>query len=104
MIVTAEGALKGEELKSVLEQRLPYLDVRVSVLGYIQRGGSPTRFDRLIATLFGAEAVNLLSSGKSGYVVGIKDNHLTYILLEDAATKRKEIDYGIYKIIEEVSV
>jgi len=37
-------------------------------------------------------------------VVGIKDNHLTYILLEDAATKRKEIDYGIYKIIEEVSV
>jgi len=51
MIVTAEGALKGEELKSVLEQRLPYLDVRVSVLGYIQRGGSPTRFDRLIATL-----------------------------------------------------
>jgi len=104
MIVTAEGAIHGEALKNLIKEKLPYLDVRVSVLGYIQRGGSPTRFDRIIATLFGAEAVDLLLNNKPGFVVGIKDNHITHIPIEDAVKKFKEINYSIYKTIEEVSV
>ncbi|MEF3245545.1 MAG: 6-phosphofructokinase [Caldisericaceae bacterium] len=104
MIVTAEGAIKGDKLKDIIKEKLPDLDVGVSVLGYIQRGGSPTRFDRILATLFGVEAVNMALNNKFGYVVGIKDNHLIHIPLEDAVTKTKEINYNLYKIIEEVSV
>lgn len=104
MIVTAEGAIKGSKLRDIIKERLPDLDVRVSVLGYIQRGGSPTRFDRILATLFGAEAINMVLNNEFGYVVGIKDNHLTHITIEDAVTKTKEVNYNLYKIIEEVSV
>jgi len=104
MILTAEGAIHAQELQAKIKEKLPELDVKYSVLGYIQRGGAPTRFDRIIATMFGAEAVDLLMNGNSGYVVGIKDNHITHIHLEDAVKKYKEINYELYKIIEEVTV
>jgi len=104
MILTAEGAIHAQELQAKIKEKLPELDVKYSVLGYIQRGGAPTRFDRIIATMFGAEAVDLLMNGNSGYVVGIKDNHITHISLEDAVKKYKEINYELYKIIEEVTV
>jgi len=104
MILTAEGAIHAQELQAKIKEKLPELDVKYSVLGYIQRGGAPTRFDRIIATMFGAEAVDLLMNGNSGYVVGIKDNHITHIPIEDAVKKYKEINYELYKIIEEVTV
>ncbi|MFU2157635.1 6-phosphofructokinase [Caldisericum sp. AR60] len=104
MIITAEGAIHAQDLQSEIKGRLPDLDVKYSVLGYIQRGGAPTRFDRIIATMFGAEAVELLIKGTPGFVVGIKDNHIVHIPIEDAVKKFKEINYKLYDIIEEVSV
>ncbi|BAL80926.1 6-phosphofructokinase [Caldisericum exile] len=104
MIVTAEGAIRAQDLQTRIKEKLPELDVKYSVLGYIQRGGAPTRFDRIIATMFGAEAVDLLIQGNPGFVVGIKDNRIVHIPFEDAVKKFKEINYKLYDIIEEVSV
>lgn len=104
MILTAEGAIHAQELQAKIKEKLPELDVKYSVLGYIQRGGAPTRFDRIIATFFGADAVSSLVNNDFGFVIGIHENHLVHIPLEDAVTRYKEINLELYKIIEEVSV
>ena len=104
MIITAEGAIHAQELQKLLNDFLPELEIKISVLGYIQRGGSPTRFDRIIATLFGSAAIDCLCEDHFGIVTGIKDNKIVYIPIEDAVLKTKEIDLSLYKTIEEVSV
>lgn len=103
LIVCAEGAIHARELEQIIRSHLD-IEIRVSVLGYIQRGGSPTRFDRIIATLFSERALTELTSGNRGKVVGIKDNQVVLIPLRDAVTKGKSINKSLYKIIEEVSV
>ncbi|MGB9694387.1 MAG: ATP-dependent 6-phosphofructokinase [Caldisericaceae bacterium] len=104
MIVCAEGAIHAQDLEKLIKSHIQDVDIRISVLGYIQRGGSPTRFDRIIATLFAEEAVNQLLMGESGKLVGIRDNKITLIPLEDAVKKEKRINYDLYRTIEEVSV
>jgi 6-phosphofructokinase 1 len=103
LIVCAEGAIHARELEQIIRGHLD-IEIRVSVLGYIQRGGSPTRFDRIIATLFSERALTALTGGDRGKVVGIKDNQVVLIPLLDAVTKEKSINKSLYKIIEEVSV
>jgi len=103
LIVCAEGAIHARDLEQIIKSRLD-IEIRVSVLGYIQRGGSPTRFDRIIATLFAERALTELIQGETGKVVGIKDNQIVLIPAEDAITKQKDINSSLYKIIEEVSV
>jgi len=103
LIVCAEGAIHARDLEQIIKSRLD-IEIRVSVLGYIQRGGSPTRFDRIIATLFAERALTELIQGGTGKVVGIKDNQIVLIPAEDAVTKQKDINSSLYKIIEEVSV
>ncbi len=104
LIVCAEGAIHARDLEKEIKKRMPEVETRVSVLGYIQRGGSPTRFDRIIASQFGEFAVDALLGGEKGKLVGIKDNKITLIPLKDAVTKRKTINKELYKLAEEVSV
>ncbi len=104
LIVCAEGAIHARELEKEIKKRMPEVETRVSVLGYIQRGGSPTRFDRIIASQFGEFAIDALLSGERGKLVGIKDNKITLIPLKDAVTKQKTINKDLYKLAEEVSV
>jgi 6-phosphofructokinase 1 len=68
------------------------LDVRVTVLGHLQRGGSPTPFDRLLATRFGVAAVNLIAEGKFGRMVSLRAPHIVSVPLEEAIKGRKMVD------------
>lgn len=68
------------------------MDVRVTVLGHLQRGGSPTPFDRLLATRFGVAAVDLISEGKFGQMVSLRTPHIVSVPLEDAIKGRKMVD------------
>jgi len=68
------------------------LDVRVTVLGHLQRGGSPTPFDRLLATRFGVAAVNLIAEGKFGQMVSLRSPSIVAVPLEDAIKGRKMVD------------
>ena len=62
-------------------------DVRVTVLGHLQRGGSPTAFDRLLATRFGAMAVHMIAQGKVGHMVALHEGHMTAVPLSDAVSQ-----------------
>ena len=91
LIVVAEGddTGGGDEVGRLVKERLPNADVRVCILGHIQRGGSPTCLDRLIASRMGYHAVESLMEGRNNVMVGIVNNRMHYLPL-DNAVKAKE--------------
>ena len=68
------------------------LDVRVTVLGHIQRGGGPISFDRILSTRFGVEAVELIKHGRYGHMVCLKAQEISAVTLDDAISKQKSVD------------
>jgi 6-phosphofructokinase 1 len=80
----------GVKLQNLIIERTG-LDTRLTTLGYTQRGGVPSAFDRILATKFGARAAELLAEGASGVMVGVKGDSLVSVPLEDVAGKRKNI-------------
>jgi 6-phosphofructokinase 1 len=70
----------------------------VTILGHIQRGGSPTAFERLLATRLGAAAVNKLLQGMSGQMVGLIGNKIAVTDLEKVLSSKKKLDLTFYKL------
>lgn len=87
----------GQALSGLIEEKTGF-ETRVTVLGHIQRGGSPTAFDRVLGTRFGVEAVNLVKNGKFGYMVSLQGNKIEPVLIEKAVGKLKTVDMGLYDI------
>lgn len=87
----------GEFVAKKIEDMTGY-ETRVSVLGHIQRGGTPTAYDRLIGTQFGIKAVELVKEEKFGEMVSLHDNKLQSVPIEKAVKKRKIIDMELYKV------
>ena len=80
----------GEKVAEAL-QELPGLEARCTVLGYMQRGGTPTAYDRVLSTKYGAMAMELALEGKFNVLTVIKDGRLDYVPLEDVVGNNKEI-------------
>jgi 6-phosphofructokinase 1 len=78
-------------------------DYRVAVLGYIQRGGTPTASDRILASKLGFAAIDAVKQDKYGCMVGEVDKRIVYTRFEETYTKKKKIDPAIYRIIEILS-
>jgi phosphofructokinase-like protein len=74
------------------------IETRVVVLGHLQRGGSPTAFDRVLATRYGVAAIDLVNKGKFGRMVALKGNKIGSVLLKDIVGKRKTVDLELYNI------
>lgn len=93
MIVVAEGEDFGgaEELAKMIKQRIPGQELRVCILGHIQRGGAPSCFDRVIASRMGYHAVECLLEGRFNVFVGIMKNNIHYIPLNEAVKKKQKI-------------
>lgn len=89
----------GEYLARTIEQETGY-ETRVSVLGHIQRGGSPTAFDRILGTRFGVKAVELVAQNKFGKMVSLRSNKVTSVDIKEAIEKRKTVDQEFYKIAQ----
>jgi len=87
----------GEFVAKKIEDITGY-ETRVSVLGHIQRGGTPTAYDRLIGTQFGVKAVELIKEGKFGEMVSLRDNKLQSVSIDKAVKKRKTIDPDLYQM------
>ncbi len=101
IIVVAEGYKPGTQaVVDYLKERREELgfDVRVTVLGHIQRGGSPSAFDRLLATRLGAAAVTELHNGHYGKMVGIKGREIVTSPLEEVANSPIELDLDLYEL------
>ncbi|MDC6366893.1 MULTISPECIES: 6-phosphofructokinase [Flavobacteriaceae] len=101
IVIVAEGDKIGKnvfELKEYVEEHLPIYDVRVSVLGHMQRGGNPTCFDRVLASRMGVKAVESLLEGKTNYMVGIRDTKLILTPINEAIKAHTEIDEELIKV------
>lgn len=87
----------GEIVAKVIEESTGF-ETRVSVLGHIQRGGTPTAYDRLIGTQFGVKAVDLVVQGKFGQMVSLRANKLQSVDIAEAVKTRKMIDMELYEL------
>src|SRR5205085_3683884 len=89
----------GEALAAEIE-RCTDLQTRVTKLGYVQRGGSPTAFDRILATRFGIKAYEMVRAGEWGQMTALRGNRIIGIPLADAVGELKHLDEAIYKVAE----
>ena len=102
IIVVAEGDEFGgaNEIAKIVRERLPHIDTKVCILGHIQRGGSPSCLDRLMASRMGYHAVESLISGRFNVFVGILNNRVNYIPLENVGKKKGKINEEWMKIVK----
>ena len=102
LIVVAEGDEYGggNEVAKIIKERLPLLEIRVCILGHIQRGGSPSCMDRLIASRMGYHAVECLVEGRHNVFVGIVNNRMHYTPLNEAIKKKQRISEEWLNIVK----
>ena len=103
IIVIAEGAGKTTSLAEAIEKNVG-VEVRVSVLGYVQRGGSPTARSRYLASIFAAKAIELLLDGKSGIVVEVQKGEVTSISLEESCSNEKPLNIELLRLAEKLAI
>lgn len=93
IIIIAEGArYKTAEVAEYLRKHRAGFEVRTTILGHIQRGGSPTAFDRILATRFGVAAVEALARGESGVMVGLVKGEIKLVPLEEVTHSSRSLD------------
>ena len=106
IVVVAEGDKTGDnvfELASYVEKNMPHYEVKVSVLGHMQRGGKPSCFDRVLASRMGVFAVETLLLGKSNLMVGIDHDKLILSPLKTAVKSKSEINKDLIRISDILS-
>ena len=101
IVVVAEGDKTGEnvfELAKSVEQKFPDYEIKVSVLGHMQRGGSPSCFDRVLATRMGVKAVESLMSGEFSKMIGVKEGEITLTPLNLAIKGKSKINSELLRV------
>lgn len=97
IIIVAEGVGSGVDIGGKIKELTGY-ETRVTVLGHIQRGGSPTALDRVLASRMGAKAVDLLLAGEERQMVGIRSNQIVGVNMTEALNEEHEINMDMYKL------
>jgi 6-phosphofructokinase 1 len=111
IVVVAEGCRPVDKVKGIFEKdrrevprgsagnligeaigMLAHREVRVTVLGHIQRGGSPSPFDRILSTRFGAAAIELIAQGKFGHMAALRGGEIVAVPIQEAVGKLKLVD------------
>lgn len=87
----------GNVLGEQIEKQTGF-ETRVTVLGHIQRGGSPTAFDRVLGTRFGIAAIDLVAQGEFGQMVSLRGTEIVSVDIKDAVSKNRTVDMGLYEI------
>ena len=87
-----------------VKKEYPQFDVRVSILGHLQRGGSPSARDRILASRVGVGAITALIQGQRNVMVGIRNNDVVYVPFIEAVQKRKNMDPQLIKVLDELSI
>ena len=99
MVVTAEGAASAYEIANRIKDEIG-IDPRVTVLGHIQRGGSPSARDRETASRMGYEAVQVLMAGKGNRIVATRDGRIVDLDMEEALAMTKAFEMDRYDVLE----
>ncbi|MGO0121915.1 6-phosphofructokinase [Desulfothermobacter acidiphilus] len=103
IIVVAEGVGHAPSIAQEIKQRTG-LETKAIILGHIQRGGTPTVFDRVLASVMGARAVELLLAGEKKAAVGLVGGEIMHCDLEEALATVKKIDEAVYKLAEILAI
>ena len=106
IVIVSEGSELGSavEIASRASQLLPEYKIRVVTLGHIQRGGSPSTRDRVLASMLGNHAVDALIEGKSGIMVGLKGGQISYTTFKEACSRHNPIDPDMLRIAKILSI
>lgn len=106
LVVVAEGSKIGgaNELARKVAERSSYFDIKVTILGHLQRGGSPTYFDRVLASRMGIAAVEGLLKGENDVMVGIRNNEIVYNKFDVIMSQHHEIDGESLRIAKILSI
>jgi len=97
IVVIAEGVGKTNEVSKYLEDKIGY-ETRITILGYLQRGGSPSAFDRILASRLGAAAVEHLLKGETSKMVGLIGNEIEATDLKEVLGQQKTIKQDLYDL------
>lgn len=106
IVVVSEGDQIGKNITAVadsIQTKLPDYEVKVTVLGHIQRGGSPSCFDRVLASRLGVGAVDALIEGKSNVMVGIEHKKIVHVPFDTAINIKKILDADLIRVADIVS-
>ena len=103
IIVVAEGAISADKFAAQLQSMTQY-DIRPTCIGHVQRGGSPSMADRMLAAQFGNKAVRLLNEGIGNRVVGIRDNKIIDMDIIEAVSMKKTFNYELYETLQMISM
>ncbi len=87
-----------------VRKEFPNFDVRVSILGHLQRGGRPTAHDRILASRTGVGAIEAITQGQRNVMVGIRNNEIVYVPLVEAIRSDKPFDKKLIKVLDELSI
>lgn len=100
IVIVAEGNKMGDTFKiaEAVRNRFPHMESKVTILGHLQRGGSPTCFDRVLASQLGVAAVEGLLNGKTDVMAGLVNNEVQYMSLHEAITKKAELNKELLRI------
>jgi len=106
IIIVAEGEELGNAhyISVKAKEKLPHMDIRVTTLGHVQRGGGPTAADRILGSRLGLGAVEALLEGKTNMMVGIVNDQLTYTPFHDAINKKKPFNKDLIKMVNILSI
>lgn len=102
LVIVAEGNKNGDatEIARQIKEINPQFDVKVTIIGHLQRGGSPTAMDRVLASRMGNSSVKALMRGEGGVALGIINDKITFTPFHDAITKTKNLNKDLVKMAE----
>jgi 6-phosphofructokinase 1 len=105
LIIVAEGNLDGgaAEVAARVQKELTYFETKVATIGHLQRGGTPTRMDRVLASHLGFAAVEALLKGRKNEMVGVVNGKIHFTPFEDAISKEKHLDHDLIRMAEILS-
>lgn len=104
IVVVAEGAsIRTNDLVKVLDEKRVGFETRVTILGHIQRGGSPTAFDRMLAARMGTKAVEALLAGKTNVMTGLRGREIELVSLDEVTTRKRTANLEYYTMTQRLA-
>ena len=104
LVASNEGEGGAMHYAEIVKNRCPNLDVKVSILGHLQRGGQPTAHDRIIASRMGAASIEALMKGLRNVMIGIDNDEIVYVPFSRAIKETRQIDHNLIDILHSISI
>lgn len=106
IVLVAESEITGGAMHFAerVKNEYPQYDVRVTILGHLQRGGRPTAHDRILASRTGVGAIEAIMQGQRNVMVGVRNNEIVYVPLSEAIRSDKPFDRKLIKVLDELSI